>query len=240
MTPTNSTTTNNKKKKIAAIFDLDKTLHKGTTGWSFLRLLRKNNTVTWKELTAVVIASLLHKTKLLDLETFLDKSISGFTGHSVTTYKHIARQAFEKSYHKRLFVDALDRIKQHRNQGHMIIIATASIREAITPIADFFNADRLIAFELEKKQDRFTGKAKKPYCWSGGKRYYVKAMAKKENIDLKKSYFYSDSHVDIPLLKEVGHPIVVNPDARLRLTAKEHEWTVITFRKTLKRNHGKK
>ncbi len=41
-------------------------------------------------------------------------------------------------------------------------------------------------------------------------------LAEQDGIDLSESYAYSDSESDLPMLRAVGHPVAVNPDASSR------------------------
>jgi hypothetical protein len=54
-------------------------------------------------------------------------------------------------------------------------------------------------------------------------------MAERDGIDLAASYAYSDSESDLPMLRLVGNPVVVNPDAELLRTARAEGWRIITF-----------
>jgi phosphoserine phosphatase len=58
----------------------------------------------------------------------------------------------------------------------------------------------------------------------------VQAIADAEELDLKRCWAYSDSYNDIPLLTLVGHPVAINPDARLRRHARDNNWPVYDFR----------
>ena len=46
---------------------------------------------------------------------------------------------------------------------------------------------------------------------------------------LDDSYFYSDSHNDLPLLQIVDNPVVVDPDPKLRAVAEQREWPIISL-----------
>jgi hypothetical protein len=55
----------------------------------------------------------------------------------------------------------------------------------------------------------------------------MREVAEREGIDLDASFAYSDSESDLPMLRAVGHAVVVNPDPDLRRIAVEEGWEVV-------------
>jgi len=82
---------------------------------------------------------------------------------------------------------------------------------------------------MEVKNGKFTGKIVEPACWGEGKAHAAKELAKKHNLDLKKSFFYTDSIEDLPLLEIVGKPRPMNPDTKLSALAYQNDWQVYRF-----------
>jgi phosphoserine phosphatase len=85
------------------------------------------------------------------------------------------------------------------------------------------------AERLPSSEGRFTGRLIELmfYCW--GKVARARTYAAKHNIDLSKSYFYSDSASDLPLLEVVGYPVAVNPNRKLAKIATERGWPTMKF-----------
>ena len=52
----------------------------------------------------------------------------------------------------------------------------------------------------------------------------AETWAARNGVDLARSYFYSDSYNDLPMLERVGTAIAVNPDARLARLARRRGW----------------
>src|SRR5207237_10526823 len=67
------------------------------------------------------------------------------------------------------------------------------------------------------------------YCYGPNKAEAMRSIAQDRGIDLSRSYAYSDSATDLPMLECVGHPVAVNPDRELARAAQEHEWEVREF-----------
>ena len=80
------------------------------------------------------------------------------------------------------------------------------------------------------RDGRFTGEAVRPVCYGAGKIYWAERFAQRHGIDLERSYFYTDSITDLPVLERVGEPRVVNPDPRLRRAAVRRGWPVMRLR----------
>jgi phosphoserine phosphatase len=76
---------------------------------------------------------------------------------------------------------------------------------------------------------RYTGHAAGPFTYREGKAQAMRELADAEGIDLAASYAYSDSESDLPMLRAVGHPVVVNPDAQLARVAREEGWEIMRF-----------
>ena len=80
----------------------------------------------------------------------------------------------------------------------------------------------------------YTGELAGPFCYGPGKVEAIAEVAHWEGYDLTRCYAYSDSVSDLPMLDAVGHPVAVNPDARLGATAAERGWPVVIFRRRTK------
>src|SRR5215475_6350161 len=81
--------------------------------------------------------------------------------------------------------------------------------------------------QLVVREGRFTGEVIEPVCYGRGKVYWAERFAAEHGVELPRSYFYTDSITDLPVLDRVGHPRVVNPDPRLRRLAQRRGWQVL-------------
>jgi HAD superfamily hydrolase (TIGR01490 family) len=128
---------------------------------------------------------------------------------------------------------ALNLVKQHQDADHLVAIVTATNRFVTGPIAKAFGVANLIAAEPELGADgRITGKLLGIPTSGEGKIVHTKAWLGTlgESLDsFERSYFYSDSQNDIPLLSVVTHPVATNPNARLRAHAQAHGWPIMNI-----------
>jgi phosphoserine phosphatase len=81
----------------------------------------------------------------------------------------------------------------------------------------------------------YTGRPDGPFTYREGKAQAMAEVAARENIDLSESFAYSDSESDLPMLRAVGHPVAVNPDAALARVARDEGWEIMRFDRLARR-----
>lgn len=121
-------------------------------------------------------------------------------------------------------------IESHRAQGRKVILATTTPHDFIATFARRAGFDDVVATRFVVGSDgSYTGKLDGPFVWSAGKLGAIEAWAALHDVSLSESYAYSDSIYDAPLLGAVGHPVAVNPDARLMVMAAARRWPIMNF-----------
>ena len=125
---------------------------------------------------------------------------------------------------------AIKLVDEHRQQGHKILIITATNRFITAPIANEFKIDNLIACEPEVIDGQYTGKVSGTPSYAEGKVTRLNEWLQNQEQTFDESWFYSDSHNDIPLLKKVDHAIAVDADDTLIAEAEKQNWPVISLR----------
>ena len=115
---------------------------------------------------------------------------------------------------------------EHRAAGRLVVMATTSPADLCEPLGELLGLDAVIATRYGVDGGVYDGTVDGHYVWGGGKRDAVAEWAAANDVDLGLSFAYSDSYYDQPLLGAVGHPVVVNPDPRLRLVAVARRWPV--------------
>lgn len=121
-------------------------------------------------------------------------------------------------------------IEHHRRLGHRPLIITATNRFITEPIAGALGVDDLLATDPELTDGRYTGRVTGIPTFREGKVARLKEWLTQHGLNLADSWFYSDSHNDLPLLEMVSHPVAVDPDDTLRQHAEMKGWPVITLR----------
>ena len=125
-----------------------------------------------------------------------------------------------------------ERLAQHRRNGDELVIITATNSVITRPIATELGVANLLATEPRIDGGRYGRDIEGPPCFREGKIDKLAQWLSRRNQtpDWASSYFYSDSHNDIPLLSKEGNPVAVNPDPKLRTHAETQGWPIISLR----------
>jgi putative phosphoserine phosphatase/1-acylglycerol-3-phosphate O-acyltransferase len=114
----------------------------------------------------------------------------------------------------------------HRAAGRLLVLATTSPVDLVAPLAELMGFDHLVGTKYASRDGRYTGGIEGDFVWATGKLAAARRFAAQSGVELARSHAYSDSVFDVPLLRAVGHPHVVNPDRRLRAVAAVHRWPI--------------
>jgi HAD superfamily hydrolase (TIGR01490 family) len=125
---------------------------------------------------------------------------------------------------------AVDLVETHRSRGDYLMVITSTIEFVTRPIVDHFGIEPLIAPKPELIDNRYTGYISGVPSFGPGKVTRLISWLKETDHTLTGSHFYSDSHNDLPLLREVDHPVAVDPDPVLRREAEKNSWRIISLR----------
>ena len=212
-----------------ALFDLDYTLLNGDSDYAWGQFLveegvvdgvefKRKNDGFWAQ----------YKAGTLNIVEYLEFALTPLAGKSQAEMKPLHDKYLAQKIDPMISKAAMDLVDQHRNDLCAIVTATNSF--VTTPIAGRFGIDRLIGCDVEIVDGRYTGKPVGLPSFREGKiarvEQWLASMGKKI-ADFDRSYFYSDSLNDLPMLKIVSHPVAVNPDATLRSHAERHGWPIV-------------
>jgi HAD superfamily hydrolase (TIGR01490 family) len=124
--------------------------------------------------------------------------------------------------------DAL--LDKHRQLGDVLLIITATNSFVTEPIAQVLGVDHILATDPEFIDGHYTGRVTGTPCFQQGKVERLKKWLVEHSQSLDGSYFYSDSHNDLPLLEVVNFPVAVDADEKLEATALDRNWPIISLR----------
>lgn len=121
-------------------------------------------------------------------------------------------------------------LDDHRARGHHLILVSASPTEIIERFAKAAGMDLGVGTEGERDEnDCYTGRLAGPFCYREGKVEVLRNLSDQHGYDLSRSYAYTDSASDLPMLEAVGNPVVVNPEPGLRNIASTRSWGIVHF-----------
>ncbi len=129
----------------------------------------------------------------------------------------------------RLYPQMLKVAYAHQDAGRPVYVCTAASQEIALALALILGFDGAIGSRMEIEDGVFTGRETGVFAYREGKAQAIRELAAEEGIDLSTSYAYSDAASDLPMLKAVGIPVAVNPDAALGRIARDAGWDVLRF-----------
>ena len=214
-----------------ALFDLDNTLLAGDSDYLWGCFLSDKGLVD-KDLYEQANLRFYEQYKqgTLDIHEFLNFALTPLAENDYDRLQNFHAEFMASSIREIMTKTGQARINQHRKQGDTIVIITATNSFVTGPIAEAFGVDHLIATEPEIVDGQYTGKMNGTPCFQQGKITKLNEWLEQTGKNLEGSYFYSDSHNDLPLLEQVTHPIAVDPDDQLKTIAQERNWKIETFR----------
>lgn len=217
-----------------AIFDLDNTLINTDSDNTWPQYLMKKGVVDAEYVrTRNDKFYQDYKNGCLDIDEFLAFQLEPLSRFSKEELAQMHREFTEEFIQPHITGMAKMLVDSHREAGDQLLVISSTNEFIITPISHLFGITEVIGTALETGADgRYTGRYVGTPSLKEGKitRLEQWLAARGETLaDYGKSYFYSDSHNDLPLLRYVSDPVAVNPDEILLREASEKGWPVLNF-----------
>ncbi len=217
-----------------ALFDLDNTLIAGDSDFQWAQFLIEKKALD-RELheTKNIEFYEQYKDGTLDIYEFLDFQLKPLARHSRLQLETWRKEFVQKKIVPIIAPGARALIERHQLDGDLCIIITATNSFVTAPIAQLLGIEHLIATEPEQKKGEFTGKVSGIPSFREGKIDRLEQWLDAHNLtwlSFLRSWFYSDSLNDLPLLGKVTHPVAVDPDATLKNHAEQNNWSIISLR----------
>jgi len=217
-----------------ALFDLDNTLLAGDSDFEWGRFL----------ITLGVLDEELHlarnaqfyedyKQGTLDIHAFLEFQLKPLSAHPRAQLDAWHAQFMQRVIMPIITPQARALVEKHRANGDLMVVITATNSFVTGPIAKEFGIPHLIGTTPEEVNGEFTGRVSGTPSFKEGKitRLLQWLESRGETLEsFETTWFYSDSHNDLPLMKLVEHPIAVTPDPTLKAYAEEQGWPIISLR----------
>lgn len=212
---------------VAAVFDLDGTIVASDVVEAHLwaRLLDAP-LKAWPQTVLPVLrkAPRYLRTEHRDRGEFLREFVQRYEGANEAELRRLAQERLSDVLLRRAWPQAIRRIRRHRAAGHRTVLLTGTVDVFVEPLRTLF--DDVLAARLRVVDGRCTGTFEQPPLIGEARAAWVRAWARDEGVDLAGSWAYGDHYSDRPVLEQVGHPVAVNPDARLYRHAKRQRWSI--------------
>ncbi|WP_297082182.1 HAD family phosphatase [uncultured Demequina sp.] len=230
----------NRGHRSAAFFDLDKTIIATSSSLAFAGSFMDGGLVTRAHALRTAYAQFLFLVGGADerqTNRLRDSLSDLIKGWEVPKVQKIVAETVHEHIDPVVYDEALALIRRHQANGRDVVVVSASARDVVEPIAQLLGADAVVASELEVKKGFYTGEITF-YAYGEAKADAVRKLAEERGYDLSRSFAYSDSITDAPMLDEVGHGFVINPDRGLRAAAAVHGWGALRFKKPVGLHSG--
>ena len=214
-----------------AIFDLDNTLLSGDSdyGWGkFLVDQRLVDREQYEQANKKFFQD--YQQGVLDIYEYSAFSFAPLAERSMEELQQLHQRFMQEVVRPMMGDRAKDLVAKHRNQGHVLLVITATNSFITRPIVQAFGIDHLLATEPKIVNGRYSTEIDGIPCYKEGKVQRLDQWLQDNNQSLDDSWFYTDSINDQALLERVTHPVAVDPDDKLRVLAGERGWQVISLR----------
>jgi HAD superfamily hydrolase (TIGR01490 family) len=223
--------------KAAAFFDLDRTIIGGSSVFVFGWVAYRNGLMTTRQLlrdAASAVAFRLSGASDEKSEGVRDQVLAAVTGVKVDDLRALGDEILRR------LLDSVRResrglIDLHHDAGRDTYIVSASPIEVIEDFGEAMGMTGTLGTVSEIVDGAYTGRLAEPFCYGPGKVIAIEKVAREQGYDLSRSYAYTDSISDLPMLEAVGYPVAVNPDRELEAIAHMRGWPIIEFNRTTKR-----
>lgn len=213
----------------AAVFDVDRTLVPVTTTERiFIRYLLRKRVLGLGAVVRTGLFVVRNMTRASPFEA-IRRQRAYLAGQDYEKMERLARRCFESDIRPRLSPVGLEALREHREQGHSVVLLSGSLDFLLEPLKEYLEAEHLIAAKMEVVRGRLTGGIVGNFPYGGYKAELIRHFGEEHGLDFEKSYAYADHHTDHEVLKLFGSPVVVNPKAKMKVIAEREGWDVRNF-----------
>ncbi len=216
--------------RTAAIFDVDDSLLDGNAGTIFTWYLYSEKVMRpdmRSRIPRIIYEYARRRLTELDMVEVGSRCLQGLRADEIKAHAHAC---FERYLRKRITNGALRQIRKHLLSGHFVLIASGSPQYIVDEIGRHLRVHAAIGTRTRIVDGRATDQIVPPVVFREGKRAAVEAIAERWDLDLARSWLYSDSAADVPLFEAVGNSVVVNPKAPFRAVAEKRGWEVVEWK----------
>ena len=223
----------------AAFFDLDKTLLPGSSLFPLVREMYRQRLIGMGDIAKAGLDQARYRLSGAEakgpMERARESSLESVKGRKVQDVVEFGRDVATREIIPRVYPQAVELLSRHKRAGRKVYICSSSPQDFLQVLGDELGIDGVVGTRAEVEDGRYTGRLDGEMAHGPEKARRVTELAAREGIDLARSYAYTDSVNDLPLLELVGNPVAMNPDFRLRQLAQRRGWQVLDFRTARRR-----
>ncbi len=217
------------------LFDLDNTLLAGDSDFEWAQFLIRKGVLDREVQEAKNVQFYeQYKAGTLDIFEFLDFQLAPLARHPRAQLDAWHREFVHTTIRPMITDKARALVRQHLDGGALVAVVTATNSFVTGPIVlGELGIPHLVATIPAQEGGAFTGKPRGMPAFKAGKIERVDNWLESLGLhwgSFERSWFYSDSHNDLPLMTRVTSPVAVDPDDTLRAHAQAAGWPVISLR----------
>lgn len=214
-----------------AFFDLDNTLVEGDTAQAFSEYMAASTLQTADDFLIVNEKYMQQYDEgTLDLAKYMHYTLAPLFELNEVQIASLISDFINRVISQMIPPNTIRLLAKHKEAGDDIVIISATGIHLVKPIANYLGVENALGVNIEIIDGHITGKLVGVPTFREGKVIHAEQWAKDHGYKLDETYFYSDSHNDLPLLEKVRYPIVVGPDPILEKIAKERDWPILAIR----------
>jgi HAD superfamily hydrolase (TIGR01490 family) len=214
---------------VAAVFDVDRTLVPVTTTERiFIRYLFRNRVLGPRAVLNTLVFMARQFPRVSPFEA-IRRQRAYLAGQPLEKMRRLARACFETEIKPRISQAGLDAIREHKLQGHVVVLLSGSLDFLLEPMQEYVGADHLIAAHLEVEHGKLTGRIVGDFPYGTYKAVLIRHFAEQHGLDFSRSYAYADHHTDHEVLSLFGNPVVINAKEKMLEIARREGWPTKDF-----------
>ena len=211
----------------AAFFDLDRTLVAANTAWTYAKWERAHGRISRYQLARSAAWLALYHFGMIDMQGAYRAALAHYRGVPSSVIAERTRVWFDAEVRDAILPAACDAIRHHRGAGRPVVLLSNTSNYQADLATEAWGFDAWIANRFTVDADgALDGDFEPPLAYGSGKVDRAEQWAARHGVDLGRSWFYSDSISDLPMLERVGRPVVVQPDPRLARIARQRGWPI--------------
>lgn len=223
------------KFKVAAFFDLDNTIMRGASIFHLARGLFSRNLISKSDLISFAIAQgkflVTGKENKTDMARVTQDALKFVAGRPVLQLTALGEEIYHEIMESKIWPETLALAQKHLAANHEVWLVSAAPIEIADLIASKLGFTGAIATKSEIIDGKYSGRLINKPMHGEEKAIAIGQLAVSREISLPKSFGYSDSSNDLPMLNLIGYPQAVNPDSKLRIHAQLRQWPIHDFKR---------
>jgi len=216
-----------KKSEYIAFYDLDHTILTGNSATTLVEESRIRGVMSSGQYRHAVWLAVLYKLNLGDPIKMITRMLSWLKGLRESEIKLLCEEIYQASIKESLRPEILESFEKHRSSGAAVVLLSSATEPICEVVAHHLNLDDMVCTQLETLDGTFTGQIRGKLVYGAEKKHRMLSFCKEHDSDIKKAWYYGDSHSDRHVMEAVGNPVAVSPDKGLKKIAILQKWPIL-------------